>query len=85
MDAKGDLTQPRELQKKYPGRVFLCEYRLDRKTLQFVSWGKDREFGSVIADRSRMIQYVIEEFIMLHTFNEKLCLFCINIRIDTMP
>lgn len=62
MDAKGDLTQPRELQKKYPGRVFLCEYRLDRKTLQFVSWGKDREFGSVIADRNRMIQYVIEEF-----------------------
>lgn len=62
MDAKGDLVKPRELQKKYPGRVLLCEYRQDRKTLQLVQFGKHKEHGSVVVDRNRMIQYIIEEF-----------------------
>lgn len=62
MDAKGDLTEPRRLQQKYLGRVFLCDYRLDRKTLQLVSWGTEKEEGNVIIDRNRMIQLLVEEF-----------------------
>lgn len=62
MDAKGDLTKPRDLQKKFPNQVFLCDYRMDRKTLQLAQWGKDKEYGSVVVDRNRMIQYIIEEF-----------------------
>jgi hypothetical protein len=62
MDAKGDLTKPRELQQKYLNRVFLCDYRQDRKTLQLITWGKEKEFGSVIVDRNRMIQFLIGEF-----------------------
>jgi ssDNA-binding Zn-finger/Zn-ribbon topoisomerase 1 len=61
MDAKGDLVKPRELQEKYPGRVFLCDYRQDRKSLQLVRWGTGKESGSVLADRNRMIQFVVEE------------------------
>lgn len=62
MDAKGDLTKPRDLQKKYPNRVFLCDYRMDRKTLQIVHFGTNQEYGSVVVDRNRMIQLMIEEF-----------------------
>lgn len=62
MDSKGDLTKPRELQDKYPNRVFMCEYRVDRKTQQLVSWGTGRESGTVVADRNRMMQIVVDEF-----------------------
>lgn len=61
-DAGGDLTEPRKIREEYPGRVFLCNYRRDRKTMQFVSWGKGEEEGNVVADRNRMIQLVLNEF-----------------------
>lgn len=62
-DQGGDLIAPRKLREKYPGRIFLCHYSVDRKTMQLVRWGKDKELGNVIADRNRMIQLVIDEFI----------------------
>lgn len=62
MDAKGDLTKPRELQERYRNRVFLCEYRQDRKTLQLITWGEHKEYGQVVVDRNRMIQFIIGEF-----------------------
>lgn len=61
-DAGGDLVKPRELREKYPGRVFLCHYSVDRKTYQLVRWGQNKEEGNVNADRNRMIQLVIDEF-----------------------
>ena len=61
-DAGGDLVKPRELREKYIGRVFLCHYSVDRKSMQFVRWGKDKEEGNVNADRNRMIQLLIDEF-----------------------
>lgn len=60
-DQGGDLIAPRKLREKYPGRVFLCHYSQDRKTMQLVRWGKDKEEGNVVADRNRMIQLVIDE------------------------
>lgn len=62
MDSKGDLTKPRELQAKYPNRVFMCEYRQDRKTQQLINWGIGKESGTVVADRNRLLQLVIDEF-----------------------
>lgn len=62
MDAGGDLILPRKLRKKYPGRVYLCHYAADRKTMQLIRWGEKDELGNVIADRNRMISFVIEEF-----------------------
>lgn len=62
IDQGGDLIKPRELRQKYPGRVFLCHFRQDRKTLELCKWGEGREFGNVIVDRNRMIQLVVDEF-----------------------
>lgn len=61
IDAMPDITGPRMLQEKYAGRVFLCHYAQDRKTQELIRWGKDSEFGSVLVDRNRMIQVVVDE------------------------
>lgn len=60
-DQGGDLVGSRELREKYPGRVFLCHYARDRKTMQLVRWGSNKEEGNVIADRNRMIQLMVDE------------------------
>lgn len=60
-DQGGDLIGVRQLQQKYPGRIFLCFYRKDRKSLELVDWGNDYEYGKVTVDRNRMMQLVIEQ------------------------
>lgn len=60
-DAGGDLVKPREIREMFIGRVFLCHYSVDRKTMQLIRWGKDKEEGNVTADRNRMIQLVLDE------------------------
>ena len=62
VDQGGDIIGPRKLREKYPGRVFLCYYGADRKTMQLIRWGEKDEMGKVIADRNRMIQLVADEF-----------------------
>lgn len=60
-DQGGDLIGIRKLQAKYPERVYLCFYRKDRKTLQMIKWGEDKERGTVIVDRNKMIQLIVEQ------------------------
>lgn len=60
-DQGGDLSGIRVLQAKYPGRVFLVWYRSDQKTLEIIRWGKDDEYGKVVADRNRLMQLFIDE------------------------
>lgn len=62
IDALPDLTEPRRLREEFPGRVFLCHYARDRKTMQIVRWGKGEELGNVTVDRNRMMQMVIDDF-----------------------
>lgn len=62
IDQGGDLVGPRLLLEKFRGRVFLCSYLKDRKTLQLIKWGENDEAGSVHADRNRVLQMLIEEF-----------------------
>lgn len=62
IDALPDLTEPRRLREKYPGRVFLCHYARDRKTMQIIRWGKNEELGNVVVDRNRGLQMVIDDF-----------------------
>lgn len=62
IDQGGDLIGSRNMRELFPGRVFLCYYRKDRKTLQLVTWGQNDETGNVVVDRNRMIQLVIDEF-----------------------
>lgn len=61
IDQGGDIIGSRKLQKKYPGRVFLCHYSEDRKSMQLIRWGEKKEYGQVLADRNRMLQLVIDE------------------------
>lgn len=61
IDQGGDITPQRELRAKYPGRVFLCHYVRDRKTMQLIRWGEKDEAGNVLVDRNRMIQMVADE------------------------
>jgi len=62
IDQGGDIIGSRKLKKKYPGRVFLCHYARDRKTMQLIRWGEGEESGNVLADRNRVLQLVIDEF-----------------------
>ncbi len=60
-DQAGDLIGVRKLQAKYPGRVFLCFYRKDRKSVDLVDWGENDEYGKVTVDRNRMLQLIVEQ------------------------
>jgi hypothetical protein len=60
-DQGGDLIGVRKLQAKYPGRVFLCFYRKDRKSNEYVEWGVDDEFGTVRVDRNRQMTIMVEQ------------------------
>jgi len=62
IDQGGDLIGCRALRERYLGRVYLCTFQEDRKTLQLVRWGKNDEDGAVQADRNRCIQLVVDEF-----------------------
>ena len=62
IDQGGDLIGSRKLREEFQGRVFLCHYVRDRKTLQLIRWGQNDESGNVLVDRNRMIQMVIDEF-----------------------
>jgi len=61
-DQGGDLIGIRKLQAKYPGRVYLVFYRKDRKTQELIKWGdKPEELGTVVVDRNRMFQLMVEQ------------------------
>lgn len=61
LDRNGDIIGSRKLHEKYPGRVFLCDYARDRKTMQLIRWGSKDESGIVHVDRNRTMQMVIGE------------------------
>lgn len=62
IDAGGDLIGSRAFQERWKGRVFLCFTGGDRKTQELVKFGQGDEYGTVVADRNRMIQLVVDEF-----------------------
>lgn len=60
-DQGGDLIGVRKLQAEFSGRVFLCFYRKDRKSIDMVQWGENEEYGKVTVDRNRMMTLVVEQ------------------------
>jgi len=60
-DQGGELMNTRQLQAEYPGRVFLCFYNKDRKTLDIARWGENEEYWKVSVDRNRMITLMVEQ------------------------
>lgn len=61
IDQGGELMNTRQLQQEFPGRVFLCFYNKDRKSVDLVEWGEDDEYWKVRADRNRMMTLMIEQ------------------------
>jgi hypothetical protein len=59
-DQGGELSPLRILQQEFMGRVFLCFYRKDRKTLETIKWLENEDYGTVIVDRNRMFQVMVE-------------------------
>lgn len=60
-DQGGDLIGVRQLVKEFPGRVFLCYYVKDRKSVELVQWGKGDEWWKVKVDRNRTITLIVEQ------------------------
>ena len=60
-DALGDLTKPRKLRDKYRGRVWLCYFKRDKDSPQAIRWNSKEM--AVYADRTKIIQQVIDEFV----------------------
>lgn len=60
IDQGGDIIGPRKLREKYQNRVFLCFFRQDRKNDKLIDW--NLEDGTVVADRNKLIQLVVDEF-----------------------
>ncbi len=60
IDQGGDIIGPRKLREEFKNRVYLCFFGQDRKNDEIIRWND--EDGSVIADRSKSIQMVVDEF-----------------------
>lgn len=60
-DQGGDLIGVRKLQSEYPGRVFLCYYQKDKKSIEIVQWGENEEYWKVKVDRNRMMTLMVEQ------------------------
>lgn len=70
MDAGPERTWAEEFKEKYP-KLFLCFYRQDKSRQEIVRWGgmkgtdEDlKDIGYVWADRNRVINMVIREFLL---------------------
>lgn len=59
-DQGGELMNTRQLQAEFPGRVFLCYYNKDRKSIELVRWGDNEEYWKVSVDRNRMMTLLVE-------------------------
>lgn len=60
-DALPDLTEPRKLRDKYPGKIWLSYYKKEVKKADFISW--DLNTRTVYSDRSKIIEQVIDEMV----------------------
>ncbi len=60
-DALPDLTEPRKLRDKYPGKIWLSYYKKEVRKADFIFW--DYKTHTVYSDRSKIIQQVIDEMV----------------------
>ncbi len=61
IDQGGDIIGARQFAENNPGRVFLCYFVQDKKSMQLIKWGEKEEYGMVRVDRNRLIQLVVDE------------------------
>lgn len=63
IDALPDLTVPRQLVKKYRGKVFINYYKEDTIGKSETKFKKDENYGVVFTDRTRIIELAIDKLI----------------------
>lgn len=61
IDQGGDIIGARKFAEDNPGKVFLCYFQQDKKSMQLIKWGIKDEYGMVRVDRNRLIQLVVDE------------------------
>lgn len=61
IDALPDLTEPRRLRQKYAGKIYLCYFKRDRDKPDIIRYGEGDHYGTVYADRNKLIQLVLDE------------------------
>ena len=61
IDAMPDITAPRKLKEKYPGKVWLNYFRKEIKKAEFIFW--DNKTHTVYSDRTKIIQQAIDKFV----------------------
>lgn len=54
---------PRQLANKYSGRFFTNSFVQEQKDLQVIKWGKSDRRGTVISDRTKIIDMVVSELV----------------------
>ena len=54
---------PRKLAQKYSGRFFTCTFNEDQRGLGVIQWGKKDKRGTVLADRTKIVDMVVSELI----------------------
>jgi len=52
---------PRKLAQRYPGRFFTNSFVQDQKDLKVIKWGKSDRQGTVVSDRTKIIDLVVAE------------------------
>ena len=62
IDLKGDPTETRKLMKEHRGRLFGCDYQIDKADRETIRWATKEKFGVVYVDRTRIIDEVIDDF-----------------------
>lgn len=56
-------TIPKRLVEKYPGRVFINYYNLDRKTMKVAEFMQKTNYGIIRSDRTRIMDFVANSII----------------------
>jgi hypothetical protein len=61
IDALPDLTEPRKLRDRFPGKVWLSYFKKDVRSGDFIKWDSDTH--TVYSDRTKAIQWVIDDMV----------------------
>lgn len=62
LDGSGNYRGVKSFREEFPNRAFLCYFAKDRKNDEIIRWSPNDD-GTVIADRNKILQLVIDEFI----------------------
>ena len=61
IDQGGDIIGVRKFADDNKGKVFLCSFVQDKKSMNLIKWGDGEEYGRVLVDRNRIIQQTVDE------------------------